>query len=359
MEGLSMYEWQLAIGFAFVVSYLGLLLWARLMYIARSNQRWTEAQHRAFRATLPSMAAQCPRPSAAQATVERLEAMWDRSAGGAVLRPNDHIADWVVLHEAKRQAAMLMLSDDQLWPRLGRTMGQLDELSAARRVEWQRRYEQLAGAKVRAPTELRSTLGELLAEVYNARDAKYAQLSSLYNKAFWLTATALLPLCVLVMLGYGVILVAGAVGGLISRLQRIVYAEGLPTAYGSSWVPLFCAPLLGALAAWGGLHLLTVLQSLGIIDLKSLIPTPEAVNALRPAAPVLGVAVLLGLSERILNQFGQQAEKVLAADPDTRRTAAAPPALLLPPLPNLPGPPPSEDPSAAVKSDHASNGQSA
>lgn len=118
----------------------------------------------------------------------------------------------------------------------------------------------------------------------------------------------------LVVLGAGIVLVAGAIGGLISRLQRIVYAEGLPTAYGSSWVPLFCAPLLGALAAWGGLHLLTVLQSLGAVDLKSLIPTPEAVDALRPAAPLVGVAVLLGLSERILNRFGEQADRILGPE---------------------------------------------
>lgn len=320
------YEWQLAIGFTFLAVYLVLLLWARRAYIARSNQRWTQAQERAFLATLPSLAAQSANPEISGAAVSHLEAMWQDDPCRDVARPSDHIADWVVLHEAKRQAAWLLLPDQQLWPRLERTMGQLDELPTVRQAEWRKRYQQLVCAKVRDPGELRSTLVELLAEVYNARDAKYAQLSSLYNKAFWLTAAALLPLSVLVVLGYGVVLVAGAIGGLISRLQKIVYAEGLPTAYGSSWVPLFCAPLLGALAAWGGLHLLTVLQSLQVIDLRELIPDPAAVAALRPAAPVVGVAVLLGLSERILNQFGQQAEKVLAADTDRSGRAVIPSA---------------------------------
>lgn len=137
----------------------------------------------------------------------------------------------------------------------------------------------------------------------------------------------------LVILGYGILLVAGAIGGLISRLQRLVYAEGLPTAYGSSWVPLFGAPLLGALAAWGGLHLLTVLRSLGVVDLSALLPESAAGVLLAPTPPVIGLAVLLGLSERVLNQFGKQAEKVLSPDgepaghqPAPTTPPAAPPA---------------------------------
>lgn len=314
MGGLSEYEWQLAIGFAFLGTYLSLLLWARRMFIARSNQRWTDAQRRAFQATLPALAGHVPREQAATFAVARLRELWHDEDAAQPARPSDHIADWVVLHEAKRQAAWLLLPDDQVWPRFDRTMGQLDELSHRRQAEWHERHRQLTCPTPHRPAEVRSTLVELLSELYNARDAKYAQLSSLYNKAFWLTAIALLPLAVLVVLGEGVVLVAGAIGGLISRLQRIVYAEGLPTAYGSSWVPLFCAPLLGALAAWGGLHLLTVLQSLGVVDLRSLIPTPEAVDALRPAAPLVGVAVLLGLSERILNRFGEQADRILGPD---------------------------------------------
>ena len=318
MGRLSEYEWQLAIGLTFLGTYLLLLMWARRAYIARSNERWTQAQRRAFLAALPPSAGDVPRERAAAFALARLQELWRDDAEAQPIRPSDHIADWVVLHEAKRQAAWLLLPDDQVWPRFDRTMGQLDELSPRRQAEWRERHRELICPTPRRPAEVRSTLVELLSEVYNARDAKYAQLASLYNKAFWLTAIALLPLAVLVVLGEGVVLVAGAIGGLISRLQRIVYAEGLPTAYGSSWVPLFGAPLLGALAAWGGLHILTVLQALGVVDLKSLIPRPEVVDALRPTAPLVGVAVLLGLSERILNRFGEQAEKILG--PETTGT---------------------------------------
>jgi hypothetical protein len=151
----------------------------------------------------------------------------------------------------------------------------------------------------------------LLAELYNARDAKYSQLASLYGKTAWLIMAAFLPLAALVALGYGVVLLAGSIGGLISRLQQLVYAKGLPTAYGSSWVPLYLAPLLGALAAWAGLTLLALLQTLQVIDLRSL--NLEAGFAGLPTSQLLGIAVLLGLSERFLNRVGAQAEEVVGA----------------------------------------------
>jgi hypothetical protein len=132
-----------------------------------------------------------------------------------------------------------------------------------------------------------------------------------------------LPLAALLTLGYGVILLAGAIGGLISRLQQLVYAKGLPTAYGSSWVPLYLAPLLGALAAWAGLTLLALLQALQVVDLRAL--NLSAGYAGLPTTQLLGIAVLLGLSERFLNRIGAQAEEVVgtpASEPSTDTTAA-------------------------------------
>jgi hypothetical protein len=95
-----------------------------------------------------------------------------------------------------------------------------------------------------------------------------------------------------------------------------------PTAYGISWVPLFLAPLLGALAAWGGLHLLAMLQSIGVIDLGALIKDGETFQQVPPAG-ILGLAVLLGFSERFFNQIGAQAEQVISGEPDSGSAAAA------------------------------------
>ena len=38
------------------------------------------------------------------------------------------------------------------------------------------------------------------------------------------------------------------------------------------WVPLFVAPLLGALVAWGGLHLIALLQNFGVANLQDVVP---------------------------------------------------------------------------------------
>src|SRR5215831_9472724 len=123
---------------------------------------------------------------------------------------------------------------------------------------------------------------------------------------------ALLPLGVLAGFGFGQLLVAGAVGGLISRMQRLVFSTRIPITYGSSWAPLFCAPILGALAAWAGLALISLLQTAGVLQLTELHTTLHDLK--EPTAAVLGIAILLGLSERFLMRLEKQAEAVV--DPD-------------------------------------------
>jgi hypothetical protein len=109
-----------------------------------------------------------------------------------------------------------------------------------------------------------------------------------------------------------VLLVAGAIGGLVSRMQRLVFSTRIPITYGSSWAPLFCAPILGALAAWAGLVLISLLQTAGVLQLSALQTSLAALKA--PSAAVLGTAILLGVSERFLLRLEKQAEAVI--DPD-------------------------------------------
>jgi hypothetical protein len=109
-----------------------------------------------------------------------------------------------------------------------------------------------------------------------------------------------------------VLLVAGAIGGLVSRMQRLVFSTRIPITYGSSWAPLFCAPILGALAAWAGLVLISLLQTAGVLQLTALQTSLADLKA--PSAAVLGTAILLGVSERFLLRLEKQAEAVI--DPD-------------------------------------------
>jgi hypothetical protein len=93
-------------------------------------------------------------------------------------------------------------------------------------------------------------------------------------------------------------------------MQRLVFSTRIPITYGSSWAPLFCAPVLGALAAWAGLVLISLLQAAGVLQLTALHTTSLA-DLRVPSAALLGIAILLGASERFLLRLEKQAEAVI------------------------------------------------
>lgn len=68
--------------------------------------------------------------------------------------------------------------------------------------------------------------------------------------------------------------------------------------------------------------MLALLQSLGIVNLSAVFQ-PDVSFRLDVAAPVLGIAVLLGFSERFFNQLGSQAESVLSPEAAESASPAA------------------------------------
>jgi hypothetical protein len=226
------------------------------------------------------------------------------------------IAQWVLMHEAER-LALPALGHEQLVARLERARGQLAELPQPRREAWEYVICTLLTRKDERDREqldrdYRAYLDEVLGEIYEASNGNAIQLSGLYNRATWIIIVSLLPLAVLAGFGFGMLLVAGAIGGLVSRMQRLVFSTRIPVTYGSSWAPLFCAPVLGALAAWAGLVLISLLQKAGVLQLAALHTSLADLRA--PTAAVLGIAILLGISERFLLRLEKQAEAVI--DPD-------------------------------------------
>jgi hypothetical protein len=328
----NLYGWQLVVGGLALLLYLVLVLWTASAYIGVANEHWLRAHQYALNGRLqaldiegaPGDAASAqdltagirsllPEDDSAKPRSERLKLR-------ARLRPSGwigscDIAEWVQLHEAQRLEVGL-LSEQAVLARFARAMGQVNELPTARQAAWQQRWTELQGVSSAgregpaAASVWRAELSQLLAELFNSRDSVYSQLVSLYGKAGWLVAAAFLPIVVLLAGGYGMVVLAGFVGGLVSRMQRLVYGRGRPTAYGTSWVPLYLAPLLGGLAAWAGLHLLALLQLVKIIDLTSIFRPGEDFRGAPPIG-VLGLAVLLGFSERFFNRIGDQAEDVI------------------------------------------------
>jgi hypothetical protein len=326
---LSDFGWGLVLLSAYVL----LVILARWIYIARTNTVWTKAQAKAIANRMSFQGQRAPMrngktavpPESVQALVDEIESQATCDGRTKIIGWNGsrQIAQWVLMHETER-LLLPALSREQLVARLERALGQLGELPEARRDAWETVIHRLLADKAASDCEYRAYLDEVLGEIYEASNGTAVQLAGLYNRATWIILVALLPLAVLVGFGYGLLLVAGAIGGLVSRMQRLVFSSHIPITYGSSWGPLFCAPILGALAAWAGMVLISLLQTAGVLKLTALHTTLADLRA--PTAAVLGIAILLGASERFLLRLEKQAEAVVDPDQTGPSGAPAPPA---------------------------------
>jgi hypothetical protein len=231
------------------------------------------------------------------------------------------MAAWALMHRAERRAVELM-KDEEVRARLVRGLGELGVFSEEERALWQKQLKcalgregqcqkeqgSPSGSREWEPKEQRALLEEFLAALYDARDTRYARLLTLHNKAAWL---------LLVGLGLGVALgsfapglpngldlgtglLLGFLGGVLSRLLRVVATKELPTNYGAYWVPLFLAPVLGALGAVGG-----YLVFLALVEAKVL---GEGLKPLLSPPAAYGLLVVLGFSERLLEGLTKRLE---------------------------------------------------
>lgn len=312
---------DLGCGLVLLGIYVLLVILARWIYIARPNVVWTSAQAGAMirRLSIPRRGTG-DRPDEGEAEPalqypidEIKDHNPSKHSSGVVGWNGSHqIAQWVLMHEAER-LALPALDHAQLVARLERALGQLGELPQPRREAWEDVIRSLLAEDgpdtERLDRTYRAYLDEILGEIYEASNGNAIQLAGLYNRATWVILVALLPLAVLAGFGYGSLLVAGAIGGLVSRMQRLVFSTRIPVTYGSSWAPLFCAPVLGALAAWAGLVLISLLQAAGVLQLTALHTSLQDLQA--PSAALLGIAILLGVSERFLLRLEKQAEAVI------------------------------------------------
>jgi len=329
VKSLSGFGW----GLVLLTAYVLLVILARWMYIARTNTVWTKAQAKAISQRMSLQVQRAPTkdcktavtPESVQPLVDAIEnqATCDKRTRIIGWNGSRQIAQWVLMHEVER-LLLPALSREQLVARLERALGQLGELPEARRDAWETVIHRLLANKAASDCEYQAYLDEVLGEIYEASNGTAIQLAGLYNRATWIILVALLPLAVLAGFGFGLLLVAGAIGGLVSRMQRLVFSSHIPITYGSSWGPLFCAPILGALAAWAGLALISLLQTAGVLQLTELHTTLHDLK--EPTAAVLGIAILLGLSERFLMRLEKQAEAVVDPDQTGPPGAPAPPA---------------------------------
>jgi hypothetical protein len=170
----------------------------------------------------------------------------------------------------------------------------------------------------------RALLAEALSQVYENTDNWFFNIASWHNKMIWLIGSALLFIFALaVTLQNAILLLVGAVGGLLSRLQRAMASADVANDYGATWGALFLSPLTGALSAWGGILLIILGLKLNIFG------TALTVDWCNPFDPVtLALALLFGFMERLFDGIaGTVQNKLLtspSSSPSSGSTAAAP-----------------------------------
>src|SRR3954468_2152553 len=333
------------VGIAIIAGYWVVLILTRWMFIARPNRRFTlaridDAQYHLEPGGEPSLldearaiaigtqmvqdpawlrdrrGLQPPGEPEIERAVKRVVA---RMAAPLIWNGSRDLVAWNLLHrvEARHAAA---LTGPELIARLMRAQSQLEDLPETKRIYWSRVLHDLLegrpGGRLRDEHAAQAILENVLNELYGARDTKFTNLATQQNKVTWLVFTGLAIMAALVSQGYQDILMAGAVGGTLSRLQRELLRRDVPSDYGLSWSVLFLSPVSGALSAWAGLLLLQTLQKFNVIDMRSLLP--ENVDLTAPTGAILGAAVVFGISERLLDRLVRQAEDEITVKPQER-----------------------------------------
>jgi Abnormal spindle-like microcephaly-assoc'd, ASPM-SPD-2-Hydin len=175
------------------------------------------------------------------------------------------------------------------------------------------------------PSERRAALlSEARNQLYDASDTEFASIASWHKKTAWLIGSSLLLVLALsATFGHAPFFLLGALGGLMSRLSRVLARQQLPTDYGFSWTTLFLSPMVGALAAWSGVLLLALAVRYKVLgDLFASVSWADPYSEL-----ALGLALLLGVSERLFVKIVEgvegKANAGAAADAATAGTAGA------------------------------------
>jgi hypothetical protein len=241
---------------AYLLLFLGVRAWVVVGMLRELTQAEIESTRRRIQLQWEEPVQTTPSEQVLWDRIEKLlqeaerEVSWTlrNQLGALVWNGGAELAAWRLIHDAERLAVMEMAAP-HLKARLERAKGDVAELPQERQQIWQERLEKalkdLEGPEEHKKKEAQAILSEFLADLYEVRDGRFARVLKLQNLLAFLISIGLLPVLVLVLVGYGPILLAGAAGGLLSRITR-VYGSGPQTPdYGLSWPGLINAPTSG------------------------------------------------------------------------------------------------------------------
>jgi hypothetical protein len=208
------------------------------------------------------------------------------------------ITGWGYTYEAQTQMVAL-LGLETVRVRLEDTANRLAlEQDAASRSLATVAKQALATQPAPKIDRLGALLAQALACSYDSEYNTYSALVSWQNKASWLVGCGLLLIVTLTASfpTQAVLFLAGATGGLLSRLSRSLNRKDAPTDYGASWTTLFLSPVAGALGGWVGVLVAALAVQLKVLN------AAMGVDWEKPYGPmVLAVALAFGFSERLLD----------------------------------------------------------
>jgi hypothetical protein len=168
---------------------------------------------------------------------------------------------------------------------------------------------------------------------YTSSDTYYATMTGWQNKSIWLTVVGLCLIGVLsAVVGRNVLFVAGAAGGFLSRLMQQLKRAKVPSDYGASWSTLFLSPVVGALAGWFGVLMISAGTSTGLLGSPL-----KFVDFDEPClvGTMVG-AFLMGFSERLFDGIIKKFEdQIDSREQAAKRPGESPAGQSLPPGPDL------------------------
>jgi hypothetical protein len=242
--------------------------------------------------------------------------LWNRLSQFAFWSQSAENATWLMLHDIEAELA-LWLPQDNVRARLItaepnlRGIGTDAAKALAAAIGDELRKSPSDEAHVDATQEravLKSApfqnqlLNQAMAIIFDDRDQRFIALTDWQNKSTWLAlVSSILMVVIGAVEGNIMLFVAGAAGGLLSRMMRAIRQPTFSSDYGASWNTLFLSPLFGALSAWFGIGLITVLANPGVAALG---PFFKLVQWERPLMlSTLATAFLLGFTERVFDSL--------------------------------------------------------
>lgn len=169
--------------------------------------------------------------------------------------------------------------------------------------------------------QLHAMLREAMRQDFDARDTLYETLAFENLRASWLADIGIGFAVVLALaLGHSELFAAGAAGGLLSRLARVLRGRPLPNDYGASWGPLMLSPVAGALAGWLGVLIIGAFADGGLEIFSAGLEVSWNAD---PHGVELGIAFLLGFSERLFTSTVTSTTERLLPAPEAPLGSAA------------------------------------